>query len=784
MIYLGSVHLRFPLCQGGNRLVLVAEDRKAEALSRRPWRRAGTALAVCVALLAIFHRPILLAIGRQIVLRYAAKENLKADFRLEGNPFTNVTVRSLHAFAVGPSGIESIDIDRLYLDYSVFGFARHGLSHLLDNVDAHSARIVLNPSKAPLRPRPPKPKLELPKLFPARIRLTDATLVVRNQPHDFVAEHVDLDLNPRNPGEVRIETLQLPAGDSWSKIVGQTSYTNKNLIVRDVRLSDQEQIHLLDVDASRIDASTLGINLNCTIGGGQLSASATLIETKSSLDTKIHLAAEKVAAESLNKFLIFPSGTVSGEIEHLILNGTGMIDAPRSWSGTMSLGMSNVHRPEINFDRGVVEVSAEQGKATLRSADIVQDKNEFHLRGAVELPATFTDFGRTPATLEVTGTAADLQQVTAGTSLRLTGSAQFTGKIDIVNARIEANLGLTASSVGFPEGTIEKMSATLRASKVMPPADSKKPWFADLRTAMEIGLTNMHYREYVVDSVNGSLSGLDDVLGLDRVSLRQNQNELNIRGHYRLPADPGKASSQPADLEVALNAPETSDFWAVDSPNRVSGPLQMTAQLEWKQEVANGNVSVYGSDLRMRDLVFRQLSAQGSVSNNVIYLNDCRAILNDTDFVNASGSLNLRKPYHYNGKVSARVADLSTLEPLLRASGNEKELAGSFALDWEGNGNAQKVKNSGKLKLVLGKGHYGNLQSVQANIDASYSPEGLDIPTIFFATNNMDFQAIAQAKGETLEISKIQLDQGKAKFASGYISIPFVWGNLGTSAPA
>ena len=43
----------------------------------------------------------------------------------------------------------------------------------------------------------------------------------------------------------------------------------------------------------------------------------------------------------------------------------------------------------------------------------------------------------------------------------------------------------------------------------------------------------------------------------------------------------------------------------------------------------------------------------------------------------------------------------------------------------------------------------------------------------------MDFQAIAQAKGETLEISKIQLDQGKAKFAAGYVSIPFVWEILG-----
>ena len=69
----------------------MAEDRQAEAQTpRRGWRSATTALALCVALLAIFHRPILLAIGRQIALRYAAREHLKADFRLEGNPFTRM----------------------------------------------------------------------------------------------------------------------------------------------------------------------------------------------------------------------------------------------------------------------------------------------------------------------------------------------------------------------------------------------------------------------------------------------------------------------------------------------------------------------------------------------------------------------------------------------------------------------------------------------------------------------------------------------------------------------
>ncbi|HJW38570.1 MAG TPA: hypothetical protein VJ420_08140, partial [Candidatus Udaeobacter sp.] len=703
----------------------MAEDDQAEPRRHgRFWRRVIAGLVVCAVLLIIFHRPILLALGRQIALRYAAKENLKIEFVLEGNPFTRVTARNVHAFPTGPSAIESIDIDQLHVDYNLFGYARHGFSHLFDNVEARSARIVFNPSKAPLGTRAPKPHLKLPRFFPERFRATDTTVIVRNQPYDFVAERVDVELDSRRPGELRIATLQLPSGDNWAAVSGHTSYTNRNLIIRDVVLDEQEQVHLLNIDASRIDANILGIGLNCTIGG-QLSASATLSETQSSLNAKLNVAAENVSWESLNKYLVFPESYLSGEIERLALAGSGIIDQPRTWSGALSLRMSDVRRPAlaqatagrpgINLGRLVVEISAEQGRGILRSADIVQDMNELHLRGGMELPSMIEDFGRMPANLEISGSAPDLRRLTAGTPVALSGSAQFTGRIDIVNAVIQANLGVAAQAVGFEDGIVDKLNCTLRASKGVARGDTKRAWFADLRTAMEFNLTGIRYRDYIIDSAEGSLNSSDDVLGLDRLSLRRRQNELNAHGRYLLPAEVSKFSSQPAEVDVAFNAPEAGDFWAVDSPNRLSGPLQLGAQIQWKQETANGQVWLFGSNLRMRDLVFRQLNTQCSVSNNGIYLNDCSATLNDTDFVNATGTLNLRQPYHYSGKVSASVANLSTLQPLLRASGNQNALAGSVKLDWEGSGQGvtaspafakatagrQSVapwKNSGKLK--------------------------------------------------------------------------------------
>src|SRR5438445_4166081 len=201
----------------------------------------------------------------------------------------------------------------------------------------------------------------------------------------------------------------------------------------------------------------------------------------------------------------------------------------------------------------------------------------------------------------------------------------------------------------------------------------------------------------------------------------------------------------------------------------------------------------------MRELVVQRLSAQSSIANNVVHINECSATLNNTDYVNATGTFNLQPPQHYNGKASASVSNLAVLQPLLRASGSQSQLAGSFKFDWEGSGNAHAFKNTGNLKVVLEKARYGNLQGLQANIDASYSPDGLDVPIIFFATTNMDFNAIARTKGDTLEIDKIQLNQvvtpqpqragrsgalpqQRTNYAYGYVSLPFVWRNLGTKS--
>src|SRR5204862_2816623 len=116
-------------------------------------------------------------------------------------------------------------------------------------------------------------------------------------------------------------------------------------------------------------------------------------------------------------------------------------------------------------ERGAVEISEQQGKGILRSADIVEDENEFHFRGSMELPAEIQDFPRTPTSLEISGTAPDLERLTAGMPVALTGSAQFNGRIGILNEQVTAALGVTGEAIGFQDGLVDKLNCTLRASK-------------------------------------------------------------------------------------------------------------------------------------------------------------------------------------------------------------------------------------------------------------------------------------------------------------------------------
>lgn len=740
--------------------------------------------AVLVVLLVLFHGPILRPVVRGLAIHLAARQHLKLDFQIQGSIVGGLTLKHVHGSATGPSMVESIDADLVHADYSLLGFLFHGMPGLLQNIEVRSASLVLDPDKAPLAP-PSKPneKISLPLFFPEQLHLANVNLTIRSAPQDLVVGDLNIDLNPQGDGELHIARLQIPGVHSWTNIAAITSYTNRNLFLRNLTLDPQNKFQVVNVDASKIGSKALAITIDGVVAGGKIKGTIALRQKRSSLESNIHLGSAGISLAQLSEYFGQPAGALAGDVENLNINGHGILNRPRTWNGTISARVTNVHQKQLALDRVELDITAADGVATIGAARITGGKNRVELSGTATLPQTTEDFGRAPANLKLAIAAPELETLTGFLSPPLTGAGQATGTLTIRNETIALHLAVTGDQIGFDKAVVNHLAATIQASKKMPPSEKKTPYYANLISNIRAELSDVHYQEYVVDSMRVEASSKGDAITVHPIALIRNANEITLEGRSTLPLPGRDFAGQPADLSVAFHAPQLADFWNVKAAGKITGALQGNAQVHLADAAGRGQFSVHGENIMANNLLVKQLSAQGAMSGHAIYLNDLTAALNEKGFVGAHGSLSLESPHHYTGQVNVNIADLSTLEPLLKAAGDQNQLAGKLVMNWQGSGDAATFKNNGALNLTLEKGRYGDLRSLEAKVEAHYSPEALEIPTVFLGSDKMDFQAIVQAKGSILEISKIQVVQGQAKYVAGYVSLPFVWRNVGTGRP-
>ncbi|MDQ6765800.1 MAG: translocation/assembly module TamB [Verrucomicrobiota bacterium] len=797
------------------------EDGSSRVPASRSWlKTAGIALGILALLLLVFHRPILHAVVRRVAIHFAAKEHLKLDLRVEGSVLGGVMLRNVHAVATGPSALQSLDADSLRVDYSLLGLLRHGMSEFLQNIELRNASVVLDQTKAPpLAPPKEKEKFTLPAFFPDRLTLSDVNVRMASQPADLIVQHLYLELLPDKPGGLRIAKLQIPSGKNWTGVTAQTTYQNRNLFLRNLVLDDQTQLAEVNIDASKIGENKLSVGVNGTVAGGKIDTTISLGAKDGSAQTNIDLNVENTSLDSVRKYLqpaeaakkrdatdvvagaavaaaggepkpragdaaaLIPTG-IDGDVKKLSIKLSGQADRPSSWNGTVSAQIENLGAGGGIFDHATIDVKAAGGQAQINSVELSRGANSITLQGTAELPDTFAGFGHKPATIQLRGNLPELGQITAGLPKPITGSAEINGQVKVADDIVHADIVLAGGPIDFGgEATAQKFVVKLNAAKKMPPPNEQKPYFDGLTSTVGFDLSEVRAKDYVIDTVHGQMQSAGQELTVQQLLVSRAQNQLTLSGRYQLPEDFSRGNLQPGEVEISMNAPQLADFWAAGLTPLVNGPLMIDGQVTTKEGAAEGAISVYSTNLRSHDLVVPELSAQIAVWKNVVYLNDFTANLNEHDFIRASGTASLEKPYRYTGSLAVDIAELARFKPILAAAGNKNELAGALAIEWHGRGQAGTLNNSGDMKFTLEKGRYAKLLALQARVEATYAPDGLTAPIVYFGSDKMFFQAVAESNGNTLEISNIQIDQGKAKYATGYVSIPFVWKNLGSSRP-
>ncbi|HEY2711884.1 MAG TPA: translocation/assembly module TamB domain-containing protein [Chthoniobacterales bacterium] len=771
------------------------ESNVQPRLSRSWMRWLLIGLGTTFLLLLVFHAPILRAVIHIVATRVAASQHLRLDFLLEGDPFEEITLRSVHASATGPNAVRSLDVGKVKVDYSLSDLLFHGISQTLKNVELHDASVVIDPSKAsPPTPTPtpePNEKAKLPDVFPDRVDVTNVSLTIRGQPQDLVIQNLNLGLYPNRDGRFQIGKVQIPGVHTWSNINGATSYANKNLYFRNLTIDAENQLQLFNVDTSKVGDGKLALNLHGAIGGGDITSELQLFAKGSSFDTTAKLQAHGISLGKLTQAIGRSPAELGGDVTQADVNWQGKLDEPSSWNGTIEAEMHNLRQSGLAVDQVQLGVQMGNGLATISAARIDQGNNHLLLRGSIDLPKNINGFGHTPGNFQITVEAPDLQGLTAFLRPPATGSLQATGTLKIANDTVSLDLGATGDLIGFQDAAIRKLTARIAATKKIPAPNEQRPpaIYDGLTSDVQAQLDELRYKDFAIDQVQAHVTSNGAQASLQPVTVSRRNNLLRASGSLQLPPPNEKLTDQLVELQFSLRAPQLSDFYRDEAENKITGSLQGDGQVRIRRAVASGMMTFYGQQVTAQKLVVRQMDWQATIAQNVLYLNDLNATLNDKDYVTAHGTVALQKPFHYTGSATANLADLSAFEPLLNTGGTaatpstKTPLAGSLVLNWNGEGEAATFQNRGDLNLKLERGRYAALQNLQANVEAHYTPQELNVPIIYLGSDKLSFQAILQAKNSTLEIDKIQIDQGQAKYASAYASLPFTWSNLGSARP-
>ncbi len=782
---------------------LVGENGATDVQPRRRRRWVRWLLigfAAFFLLLVVLHGPILRSVIRFAAVKVAAGQNLKLDLLVEGDPLDQLTLRNVHATATGPSSVQSLDAGEVRVDYSLPDLLFHGVSDVLKNVELHDVTALIDPSKAPLATPtpPPKPdeKISLPAYFPDRLDVSNVNVTVRGQPQDTVVRNFNLGLYPAKQGALRIDKLQIPHVHDWQDITATTTYANKNLFLKNLTFDQGHHFQTVNIDASKAGGGKLELQVQGSVGeSGKIEGNVGLSATKSSFETSTKVSASGISLGQLSEYFGRPAGAVAGDVKDFKMDWHGALDQPQGWRGTITAQVDNIQQSGIALDHVALNVVADKGVATVREARIDRGTNHVKLDGTVQLPKTTAGFSRTPGDLKLTIDAPNLQELTAFMNPPVTGSLQATGTVKTDQSIARLFLDVKGDLIGFDKTAVKSLTAKISATKKLPATDAtEEPYYENLSSSIQAQLHDVRYDQYVVDDVTAQIKSEGAQVSFAPLSLQRQANLLILRGTYQLPPPEGKPLEQPADIQLSLRAPQLADYWQSDASGQVHGELQADGTVRIRGGVANGQINLYGQEITAQKLVVKQLSMQTAIANNTAYVNDLTATLNEQDYINAHATVEMQKPFKYAGGITVNLADLSTFEPFLNApttgeprtasqdttEKKKRELAGSLVVNWNSQGEVTPFQSKGDLDLKLEHGRYADLQNLEAKVEAHYRRDELNVPIIYLGSDKLSFQAILQAKDSMLEISKIQIDQGAAKYANAYASVPFIWSNVGT----
>jgi len=702
---------------------------------RSLWRRLLRGLGSALLALLVLHWPLIIFGGPVIARLAARKQHLDVNLELSGTIWTNLTISNLRATprGTGATPVESIEIDKLRANYSLWRLIRRGVGEFLSSFEMHKVDLafVALPSKTKEDTEVKKSVIETlrailtkPAAYSDRVLIDDFSIRVRSPDSETVVRGIDALFDPRVTGHLRIERMQIPGLPVWENLSAETSYVNRNLIQRGLRLGPNMVIDELRFDASRRAEGRGEIGVVAHLFGGELSLTLTGQEKEEegehlakTYDThlQVNIAGVRVR-EAAEYFGV--KGVPVERLESFALDFTGDPEKPRSWEGTIRTRIENLTAGTVVVPRLELDGAFTKGTATARGG-VLFGKNSVQLDSRIALPERIADGLASGVDAAARIDVPDLAGLATSffPAVKASGAIGLDAKIGFHERKASVQAKLQTRDLVFDKISMPTADGDIAISTTLSPEGEFRPATLDSKIDLTTGVVTVN--TFSIDNVRVVFDAANGDAVLRQLTVNRGSNSISATGRARLPADPKQFAQSAGEVQLTIQAPKLSEFGVVVSGTALDGKIEAQSRVQFGDGKADGDLQLNGN-AALGEFKVPEIGAAVRFRGDAVQLDQFTVALNDVDRIVAKGRLQTTQPQPYEGSLTVGIRDLAVLQPLLTIFGVKDAVKGALDVSWSGKGAVTTKVNEGDASITLKAAKYGATELKEFQLGGRY----------------------------------------------------------------
>ena len=778
-------------------------------IKRRWWIRllrgfGWTVLALLV-FVFILLPPLVLFGGPPIARFFAAKQHLDVNFSLSGSLFTTLTVKNLSVIPKGdgPTPVQRIKIERLRFEYSLIRLIRFGVGETLSNYEVHHADLafVALPSQTKEESKTKKTTADTlrtilgqPAAYSDRVEVEDFNIRVTSADAETALLGMNVLLDPIKPGWFRVARIQIPGLPVWEGIDASTSYVNRNLFQRGLRLGPDIVIDEINFDASHRKEKRGHVSVKAQVFGGDVGLLLTGEEKDApgehlakSYATHLQVGIHGVRVHDAAAYFGVKDVPV-GKLGKLEIDFTGDPEKPQTWNGLARVGVEQIAAGGLTIPEVTVGSDFKNGQATTL-AGVRIGNNTVKLDGQVALPAAIDGWLEAAGDIAVQITAEELPALvgTLNPAPKIDGKVGLQAKVSYRDHQATVQADLKTQDVVFNTITTTTIGARINATLPVHPAPPTAPGdppppkgpspLKELNATVALETGSVKAGTFEIDSARLSLGLEKGIATVRELAVKRGSNSVAAKVRAELPEDPSRTDLIVGEGELSVKAPQLAEFGVVVSDQTLAGQIDTDARARFKGQKVEGDLQLTGG-VALGKFRTHELAAKLQLHDQAIQLERFTLAFNDVDRLETKGHFDTGTTQPYDGSLQLGIRDLAILEPLLEVFGVKEKLKGSLNISWAGKGAVAPKDHNGDLSIILQSARYGPTEINEFRFTGGYTAQNAKVELQAIAGPTKLGTQIIWAD-ERVSLKDLDLRQGDQKALTGELS----YGLAGVGTP-